>query len=104
MTGRDLNPTLVAILAVAFLVFGLAVARAVRAEASTRWPVLITVALAALLVLPWAASTPGRLSQLALAAVIALVIGGLGWAIARLRRRDGAPGRMVGRQNGNEPR
>jgi FtsH-binding integral membrane protein len=98
------NPTLVAILVGAFLVFGLALARAIRAEPTTRLIVLVTLALSALLILPWAASTPGRFNQLALAFVIALVVGLVGWSIARLRRRDGPPASLPGRQDGNEPR
>lgn len=98
-----MNPTLVAILVIAFLVFGLALAKALRAEPTTRLIVLVTLALAALLILPWAASTPERFNQLALAFVIALAVGLVGWSIARLRR-DGPPAGLPGRQDGNEPR
>lgn len=98
-----MNPTLVAILVIAFLVFGLALAKAFRAEPTTRLILLVTLALAALLILPWAASTAERFNQLALAFVIALVVGLVGWSIARLRR-DRPPAGLPGRQDGNEPR
>lgn len=98
-----MNPTLVAILTGAFLVFGLALAKAIRAEPTTRLIILVTLALSALLVLPWAASTPARLSQLALAFAIALVLGLAGWSIARVRQRDNPPASLPGRQDGHEP-
>lgn len=100
-----LNPTLVAILAAALLGFGWALAKALRAEPTTRLILLVTLGLAALLILPWAASTPQRLTHLALAFVIALGLGFAGWAIVRWRRRAGpSPARLSGRQDGNEPR
>jgi drug/metabolite transporter (DMT)-like permease len=98
-----LNPTLVAILVVALLGFGLALAKALRAEPTTRLILLVTLGLAALLILPWAASTPERLTHLALALVIALGLGFVAWAAARWRRA-GSSARLSGRQDGSEPR
>lgn len=99
-----MNSTLVAILAVALLGFGLALVKALRAEPTTRLIMLVTLGLAALLILPWAASTPQRFSHLALAFVIALGLGAVWWLAARWRRRERPAARLPGRQNGNEPR
>ncbi len=99
-----MNPALVVILVGAFLGFGLVVAQAIRAEPTTRLILLVTLGLAALLILPWAASTAERFSHLALAFVIALGLGGLGWIAVRWRRRAGSSTRLPGRQDGNAPR
>lgn len=88
----------------ALLGFGLALAKALRAEPTTRLILLVTLGLAALLILPWAASTSERLNHLALALVIALGLGFVAWAAARWRRRAGSSARLSGRQDGNEPR